>query len=195
MKILQSIAPASALCALAACSQQPEPQPLDVYPVMKDQVDVHADGVWEVGNTAMDEDGGIDGAKMTDELWQELANSADALAADFDAMIAAPSYVVSAKGEPILDSEIEGGITAEMVQAHIDKDPETFRAMAGVLKIHAQDIAAAARAKDAARAGQLVGDLDPVCEGCHLKYWYPELADLTPYAGMHDEDGNLIPVE
>ena len=35
-------------------------------------------------------------------------------------------------------------------------------------------IAAAARAKDAKTAGDLIGETDAVCESCHMTYWYPE---------------------
>ena len=36
------------------------------------------------------------------------------------------------------------------------------------------EIAAAARAHDAAKAGPLIGEIDGVCENCHLTFWYPE---------------------
>jgi cytochrome c556 len=49
-----------------------------------------------------------------------------------------------------------------------------LKQMAAELADHADRIAAAARARDARTAGDLIGETDAVCESCHMTYWYPE---------------------
>jgi cytochrome c556 len=68
----------------------------------------------------------------------------------------------------------EGEISMEAVQGYLTADPETFRLLAGQFADHADKIAAAAKAQDAATAGELINQMDAVCESCHLQYWYPE---------------------
>ena len=64
--------------------------------------------------------------------------------------------------------------TDAQVQARFDREPAKLRELAGALASHTGDLATAARAHDAARAGALVDQLDPVCESCHLEFWYPD---------------------
>ena len=51
--------------------------------------------------------------------------------------------------------------------------------MAQALANHKADLAKAARAHDAAKAGPLIDQLDGVCEDCHLDFWYPDQKDLV----------------
>ena len=87
--------------------------------------------------------------------------------------------VVASPGVKISDEDIPGGHTAAQVQGRFDRNPEKLREMADVLAVHTGDLAAAARAHDAARAGALVDQLDPVCESCHLEFWYPDQKALV----------------
>ena len=60
------------------------------------------------------------------------------------------------------------------IQGYIDANPAAFRAFAAAQAQHADKLAEAAKAHDAATAGELVAGLDGVCEACHSKFWYPE---------------------
>lgn len=179
----------AAALALGACSQGGDAAPeegreegtIDVHLAMKERVDVKGDALWEISNLAIDDQGGIDPSAMSDETWARLADAADALAAEADTIAAAKRYVVAPGGALLLDEGKPGGVTKEQVRAHIAKDPAGFAAMAHSLADHARATAAAARAKDATKAGQQVIELDHVCEGCHLEYWYPEMRAHSPY--------------
>jgi hypothetical protein len=179
----------AAALSLTACSQSGDAASdvdagegtIDVHLAMKEGVDVKGDVLWEISNLAIDDQGGIDASAMSDENWARLADAADALAAEADLIAAAKRYVVAPDGAPLLDEGKPGGVTKQQVRAHIAKDPAGFAVMAQSLVDHARATAAAARAKDAKKAGQQVIELDHVCEGCHLEFWYPEMREFSPY--------------
>jgi hypothetical protein len=128
--------------------------------------------IWDVGNNAMGNNGGIDPSRMDDASWAKLADAADRLAADAQKMADA-KLIRAASPDEAKDVE-PGSFSLEDVQGYIDADPAAFRAFAAALAGHAGKLSAAARKHDAAAAGPLVDGLDSVCEACHAKYWYPQ---------------------
>jgi hypothetical protein len=164
------------LLLVAGCSQEqkePEQAAQTFHEVMKNEVDVRADLVWGVGNAAIGDRGGIDATKMTDADWVKLAEGATSLQQAALKIATMDPVVVTRPGVKILDEDEPLGDKPVDIQARFDKDPDTLRNMANGLATHAGDIATAARSHDAARAGELVDQLDGVCEGCHVEFWYP----------------------
>jgi len=161
---------------LAGCSKKPEgpPKKTTLHEVMKDEVDTRADDVWAVGNAHMSEDAGLNGATMTDADWTKLAAAANSLhqAALDLASLPEPLTVVK-PGAKIAFEDTSWGDKATSVQKNVDQDPQGLRDLANALAQHNADIASAAQKHDAATAGKLIDELDGVCEGCHVKYWYP----------------------
>lgn len=173
-----------ALLALAGgCSGGPgeeaaAPQ-LTFHEVMKDQVDLHADEVWELTNPKLDERASIDPRLMSDREWNALAMRAEAVQQAARTIQQMDPIVVAKPGVRISDEDIPYGHSAAEVQAAIDKRPQVLRDMAGVLAAHMGDLAKAAHAHDAARATPLIDRLDGVCEDCHLEFWYPDQKELV----------------
>lgn len=170
---------APALMLLGACSQEPEDNARTFHDVMKADIDLSADRVWAVGNSAIGDNAGIDPAKMTDAKWTELAAGAEAVRRAALEIAAMDPVVLAKPGVKIADEDIPGGHSAAQVQARFDGDPQTLRDMADALAAHTGDLAEAARAHDYLRAGALVDRLDSVCESCHLEYWYPDQKALV----------------
>jgi cytochrome c556 len=173
-----------AIALLAACSKGNEqPQQAQAGPtfhdVMKDQIDKHADEVWDVTNPAVGDKGGLDPSKMTDEMWKQLAEDATAVQEGAQQISQMDKIVVIRPGETIADAGVPGGHSAAEVQAEIDKNPQGLRDHAANLAATMRDLVAAANAKDAAKAGPIIDSLDGVCEGCHLEYWYPDQKALV----------------
>ena len=175
--LVPALAPMLAL--VAGCTKEPEGPAPTFHEVMKDEVDKNADELWDISNKAIGERAGIDPAKMTDQRWEDLAAKADAVQLAALKIAAMDPLVVAKPGVKISDEGIPGGHTAAQVQARFDRNPQKLRDMANVLAAHTRDLAAAARAHDAARTGALVDQLDPVCEGCHLEFWYPDQKALV----------------
>ena len=146
-------------------------QASDVRTIMQQQVNPATLAIWEVGNNAMNDVGGIDPAKMDAAKWTALAERAETLAAAGRAMAAKNAPQASA---PDNTTVAEGETSMADVQRALDADPAGFHQLGGAFAEHATRLAAAAKARDAAAAGDLVAGLDAVCESCHAKYWYPE---------------------
>jgi len=157
--------------ASATTASAADAEPLHVRQVMQQQINPAILGVWEVGNNAMNEEGGIDPALMDEAKWTSLNDAATRLAGAAQAMAAA--QVIRA-AHPDNTGVAEGEITMAKVQQLIDADPAGFRQLAAEQAVHAEQLAAAAAARDAVKAGPLVAEMDGVCEGCHTRYWYAE---------------------
>jgi hypothetical protein len=170
-----------ALPLIAACSQADTPAaPVQtLHSVMLAEIDGPADALWEVTNAVIGDEGGLDPSKMDDARWLKIAELADKVAAGASKIALMDPITAAPAGTNIGDSNVPGGHSAAQVQAAIDRDPAGLRALAETLGTHMTDIAAAARAHDAATAGPLVDQLDGVCESCHLQYWYPEQAEAV----------------
>ena len=145
--------------------------PLDIRSTMQNRVNPAMLAIWDVGNNALSDDGGIDPKLMDDGKWARIADAAGQLAAANRDLAAAQAFIAAAPGSTEVG---EGEITMAAVQQHLDHDPAGLRQMAAALADHADRIAAAARARDARTAGDLIGETDAVCETCHMTYWYPE---------------------
>jgi len=170
------------LALLAGCSKEPTPEAptaLTFHDIMKDKVDKNADELWDVSNAAIGDKAGINPDKMTDERWAQLAAKADAVQQAALEIARMDPIIAANPGVKISDEGIPGGHTAAMVQERFDKDPQKLRDLANALAKHTGDLAAAARAHDAATAGPLIDQLDGVCETCHLEFWYPDQKALV----------------
>jgi hypothetical protein len=169
-----------ALALVVGCAKEEPRQPAPTFhEVMKDRVDLRADVVWAVGNAAIGDHGGIDPAKMSDADWDKLAEGAESLRQAALEIATMDPVVLTRDGVKIADEDIPDGHSSADVQARFDREPQKLRELANALAAHNADLAAAARAHDAARAGPLIDQLDGVCESCHLEFWYPDQKELV----------------
>ncbi len=160
-----------ALAAFAATALAQGGPTVEVRATMQQQVNPAMLAVWDVSNNAMDDGGGLDPAQLDDAKWAQIAEQATKLAAAGEQMAAATNLIIAF---PENRAVAEGEMTMELVQQHLSADPEGFRKMAREMAAHADKLASAAKAKDAAAAGRLIGEMDAVCETCHSHFWYPE---------------------
>jgi len=171
-----------AVLLVAGCSSPQEetsaPQ-LTFNEIMKGEIDIRADEVWAIGNAAIDEEAGLDPAKMTDADWDKLAASSTSLQQAALELAKLDPVVVVRPGVKIADEGVPGGDTAAEVQANIDRNPQGMRDMANTLAAHMAELTRAAEAHDTEKAGPLINQLDGVCESCHLNYWYPSQKEMV----------------
>ena len=187
-----------AALGLASCNKQPAaeaPQQLTLHEIMKDQIDANADKLWEVTNPAIGDAAGLDPAKMDDARWAKTIELATKVQ-DAAKQIAALDPIVAVKpGVKIADEDVPFGDSAASVQANVDKDPEGLRNFANTLAQHMDDLIAAAKNKDAEKAGPLIDQLDGVCESCHLEFWYPSQKALVEKIREEGGDPELDPAK
>ncbi len=171
LTIKPSIFIASSALAFVAAAALAQPATLDMRATMQQRVNPAMLAIWDVGNNALNDDGGIDPTLMDAGKWGQVAEAADQLAAVGTDMAGAGAFIAASPD----NGEVgEGEITMAAVQQHMDADPDGLKQMAAAFADHAQRLAAAARAQDAASAGDLISEMDGVCETCHARYWYPE---------------------
>lgn len=158
--------------ALTAGANEPA-SVLDVRAAMQQGINAATMEIWDVGNNAMGDDGGIDPAQMTPENWDRLAAAAEVLRGVALDMHGAQT-IIAASPDNMPTGDEPGAVPMEDVQRFIDADPQGFRDAALVLADHAGLLVGAAQSRDARVAGDLVAQLDQVCEVCHSQFWYPE---------------------
>ena len=85
----------------------------------------------------------------------------------------AGAKAIVAGGPDLVSGEMPPGVASKaQIQAMIDADPEGFRAVAADMAEQGAALAAAARARDAAKTGDLASGIDAACQSCHTRYWY-----------------------
>jgi len=163
---------AAVLAGSAALAQPDETADvLYVREAMQAHVNPAIVEIWDVGNNAMNEEGGIDPALMDEARWSALANAAGKLEQAGRKMAAAQT-LRAAREDNWATDEFE--VSMDQVQAALNADPESFRRLAADFAEHNATLKAAAETQDAAAAGTLVAQMDAECATCHAQYWYAE---------------------
>ena len=174
----------AAAVLLAACGEPPLPgdsPAADAYAptatiedVMRHIVDPAADAVWESVVTDVTADGVVEHVPETDEDWEALRGHALTLveATNLLMMTGRPVAAPGSRSEmPGIDLE------PEQIEALLAADRTAWDAFVAGLRGSGLEVLSAVEARDV-DALLVSGDaLDLACENCHLRYWYPSLAD------------------
>lgn len=183
MRIPALIAPLVLAACSTASAQAPEyaaadaqaeaqaPAPFDVRHSMQTQINPAIVAIWDVGNNAMNDDGGLNPDLMNDERWNALAGAAAMLAAEGDHMAASGTIRAASPGNTATD---EFEIPMADVQRYLDADPQGFRNMGAEFAQLARMLETAAVARDIGTTGDLVARMDTSCSVCHAQFWYAE---------------------
>ena len=147
--------------------------PADLHDLMKNVVAVQTQVIWDVSNGAQDEQGNPDASKLTAADWNKIVAAAGKAKQASQTLAQADHVIAAAPGVKIEGEGNEGSASAKQVQAALDKNPAEFRTDSTALATTMDQIATAAKAKNAAKVFELSGNLDQVCENCHQKFWYP----------------------
>jgi hypothetical protein len=150
-----------------------ETQGTSLHQVMSQVIAPQAQIIWNIGNAALDDDGNIDGSKISQSQWNQVLAAAGELKTAARALARAGRVIVAAPGMKIQDEENAGAADAQAVQRYIDTKPKIFRSDSRTLEAAADKLLAAASARDSAAYTSVSSSLDEVCEHCHQGFWYP----------------------
>ncbi|WP_324320617.1 cytochrome c [Povalibacter sp.] len=145
---------------------------------MNSQVDPAADFLWEAVSTEVTLEGTVEHRPQTDAEWLELRHAAIRLAESANLLVIDGRRVV-AEGHTLEDAHVQGISPPEEIQRAIDANRPAFNAHARELHTAATLLLQAVDARDVHALVEAGGQLDEVCEACHLRYWYPN-APLPP---------------
>jgi hypothetical protein len=178
-----------AVVALAGCDRKPEttmsaaaptaptaPSPYrvtaSIQELMDAIVDPAADELWESVATITTKKGVEERQPHTDEEWAEQRRYAVALMEGTN-LLAMPGRKLIPVGGKVLDQDVQGVLTPEEGQKKLDEQHETFVAFAHSLNDVAAKMLASIDKRDTKGMMDAGADMDEVCEGCHMTFWYP----------------------
>ncbi len=149
--------------------------PANLQLIMVSNVNPNGLALWDVTNTAMDDNGQVSASKLSAESWKKLLDIGTKLEEGGRALATAPKVIAAAPGSKLQDESNQGASTAKDVQRFIDAKPAEFRKHAVALQKTGADIVAAVKTHDAKKLDAVSNSLDAVCEECHVAFWYPQL--------------------
>lgn len=180
-----AVAAIAMACVLAACGKSEPPAaaipaaavgPIKltagIQDIMKDLIDPAADFLWESVSTTETIEGVEEKQPRTDEEWAEVRKQALIIAESAN-LILLPGRHVAREGKILEDHGTPGNLTAAESEQAIAADRATYEGFGQAL--HDVGVAFLKAAEERSPQGILdAGEtMDEVCEGCHLKFWYP----------------------
>jgi cytochrome c556 len=137
--------------------------------IMKSEIDASADFVWDSVETIVTRRGERVRQPHTAAEWAAVRRRAATLIEGSE-QLAAPHRRVSKRP---FAAEAQGALDSAQIQERIDSNWPTFLAFAQALERTAKEQLRAIDDRDVAALVAVGGQLDAVCEACHLGFWYP----------------------
>jgi hypothetical protein len=171
----EAAAPATAAAAApAATGSATMLKPVaGISDIMAIEVDPSADALWESVGTVVTRSGTKNNHPTTDKQWDELRAHAVMLTEAANLLLLDGRRVAGEGVQKIEDQGTPGNLSAEQSQKVIDENRSSFAAFATALRTVGQQMLMAIDAKNPNDLMEAGAALDEVCEGCHLKFWYP----------------------
>jgi hypothetical protein len=173
------------LLGLSACQKEAAPVPADKKPasllkpiagvqdIMALMIDPAGDALWESVSTTTTKDGSHEHKPLTDKDWAAVRGHALTLIEASNLLVVDGRRVAREGVQQLEDHGTPGNLSAEESQKVIDANRETFVSFAHALRDVGEEMLKASEAKNADGLMEAGATMDQVCEGCHLKFWYP----------------------
>jgi cytochrome c556 len=155
-----------------ATSASPFKPTAGIQDIMAGMIDPSADFLWESVSTTVTEQGVEEKQPRTDEEWNEFRRHAIILTESANLLLIEGRHVAR-DGKRLEDHGTPGNLTLAEVEQAIAKDRAIFVGFAQALHDAGAAMLTAADNKDVPAIMTAGETLDGVCEGCHLKFWYP----------------------
>jgi hypothetical protein len=179
----------SAATTLTGCSREEAPQTAShprvealeqpfrpnagIQDLMVAMIDPAADFLWDSVSTISNENGVEEKQPRTDEEWHEVRRQA-IIVAEASNLLMMEGRRVAKEGKLLEDHGTPGNLSAEEAEKAIATDRASFVSFAQAMHAVGETMVAAADAKNVQALFDAGDKLDQVCEGCHLKFWYPQ---------------------
>jgi hypothetical protein len=154
---------------LAASQPLPQRPIASIQELMQAEIDTAADGVWNAVETINTTAGTEEHQPRTPEEWVAARNAAITLV-EATNLLVIDGRRVGAKEFP---AEADGALDSLHIQELVDAKRPMFDGFAAALREAGLGAMAAIDAKDPAALVKAGGEIDEVCEACHLTFWYP----------------------
>ena len=173
----QQVTPKEVAAAPAAIAAIKSPSMLKpvagISDIMAIEVDPSADALWASVGTVVTKSGTKNNRPTTDKQWDELRGRAVILIEAANLLLLDGRRVAREGVQKIEDQGTPGNLSAEQSQNLIDANRNSFASFASGLRVVGEQMLKAIDAKNPEDLMEAGAALDEVCEGCHLKFWYP----------------------
>jgi hypothetical protein len=143
-----------------------------IQDLMANMIDLAADFLWESVSTSVTIAGTEEKQPRTDAEWNEVRKHAILLTEGANLILMEGRHVAR-EGHQLEDHGTEGNLTAAESEQAIKADRATFESFATALRGVGKSMLAAADERKPQGILDAGDTMDQVCEGCHLKFWYP----------------------
>lgn len=156
--------------APAAATDSPYHLRATIAEIMDSMVMPAADIIWKSTAVIESVEGRKDFTPKNDEEWKVVERAAVVMSEAQNAImipgrhVAPPDAPVDDDGDELLPAQIE-----ELIR----KEPQVWIGFAQALDATTEKLQVAIKARDLQAISDLGGELDEVCESCHLHFWYP----------------------
>lgn len=171
--LIGAVLAAVTLTACNAPTQTSRFQPTaGVQDIMAFMIDPAADFLWESVSTTVSSAGVEEKRPRTDAEWNEVKRQAVILTESANLLEIPGRHVVTAGGE-LEDKGTPGNLTAAESEQAIQDKLQVYLSFAHAMHEVGDSMVRAADNRDVNALVDAGGELDQVCEGCHLQFWYP----------------------
>jgi hypothetical protein len=140
-----------------------------IQELMQSEVDPSADHIWDAVETVVTRSGTEERHPRTEEQWADLRRSAITLV-EATNLLQMDGRQVSTRP---FAAEADGALDSIQIGQRLAANRSGFNAFAQSLRTAVLRQLAAIDARDPAALVRAGGDVDEVCEACHLTFWYP----------------------
>ena len=163
---------AGGLMCAGANAANPTPS-ANLHDLMKNVVAPQAQVIWDVGNQAQDDQGNPDASKLKPADWTKMAAAAGKVKQASQTLAQADHVMAAEPGQKIEGEGSPDAFSTKDVQKVLDAKPKEFRAFAQALAASMDEVIQSAQTKNATKLADVSGNLDQICESCHVEFWYP----------------------
>lgn len=156
--------------AAPAAADSPYHVRATVAEIMDSMVMPAADIIWKSTAVIESVEGTKDLTPKNDEEWKVVERAAVVMSEALNSLMI-PGRRVAPADAPVDDDGEE--LQPAQVEELIRKEPQVWIGFAQALDGTVQKLQGAIKARDLQAISDLGGELDEVCETCHLHFWYP----------------------
>jgi cytochrome c556 len=172
---LRGVVVAGLLVLTGACARKEPASPAltqsgTIKDIMDSMVDPSADFLFDSVATIADERGVTEKAPQTDEEWKQVRRHALVLL-EAPNLLVMEGRRVAQPHEKSENPQVE--LQPEEIQKLMDANRPSFIRRARRLQDAADMALKAIEKKDKTALFHAIESIDKACEGCHLRYWYP----------------------
>lgn len=157
----------------AAAPEIPYHPRATIAEIMDSMVMPAADVIWNSTAVTQTLEGEKDSRPKTDEEWKVVERAGVVLSEALNSLMI-PGRHVDKPGAVAANPEAE--LNPDQIEELIRKEPQVWLGFAQAIDATVEKAQATIRDRNFDAISEVGGELDEICENCHLHFWYPKQA-------------------